>query len=180
MDSYPGDEYPLVMWTIHPVVVDAVLQLQPRRLVFPGLFAVIGLFLVYTGAERILTQRRALERYVPVEATVEDTDMSIRGREGPSQTYKPEITYEYEYDGESYRSKTVYPGGNYDSRDEVGVRRLVDNHNVGDTVEAFVDPDDPENSYLVEGELRTARLFVGAGILLVVVALGLVWYASTL
>lgn len=168
------------MWSIHPDVAATALQVQPRRLVVPTLFAIIGLYLAYTGAERIVAQRRAVANFEPVEATVQSSDMSIRGREGPSQTYKPEIAYEYEYEGETYRSKTVYPGGNYDSRDEVGVRRLVDRHNAGDLVTAYVDPEDPETAYLVEGELRTAKLFVGAGALLVAFALGLAGYATTL
>jgi len=156
------------------------LQARPRRLVVPTLLALVGIYIAFTGAQRILAQRRAVKSFEPVDATVESSDFQARGRQGPSQTYKPEITYEYEYEGETYRSETVFPGGNYDSRDEVGVRRLVDEHNVGDRVTAYVDPADPETSYLVEGELRTAWLFVAAGGVVVAIALGLVAYALTL
>lgn len=157
-----------------------VLQIQPRRLVFPTLFVLVGGYLAATGGQRIVVQRRAVESYEPVDATVEDSDFEARGREGPSQTFKPEITYEYEYDGKTYTSDTVFPGGNYDSRDEESVRRLVDNHNVGDDVTVYVDPDDPESSYLVEGELRTAMLFVVAGVVIVAAGVGLGAYALTL
>jgi len=155
-------------------------QVRPRRLVVPVLLALVGSYIALTGAQRILAQRRAVESFEPVDAKIESSDYQTRGREGPSQTYKPEIAYEYEFDGETYRSETVFPGGNYDSRDEMGVRRLVDEHTVGDRVTAYVDPDDPDSSYLVEGELRTAWLFVAAGVVVLTIALGLVAYAMNL
>lgn len=157
-----------------------VFQIQTRHLVVPLLLALIGTYLAYTGGERILRQRRAVATFEPVDATVTDSDLTTLGREGASQTYQPQITYRYEYDGTRYTSETVYPGGNYDSRDREGVLRLVDGHNAGDRVTAYVDPDAPDRSYLVAGELRTAGLFLGSGIVLVLVAIGLVAYASTM
>lgn len=149
------------------------LQVQPVRLIIPSIFVLVGLYVAYAGTDRILTQRRAVRTYEPVDATVRSSSVGTRGKEGSSELFYPEIQYRYHYDGEEFASSTVYPGGNYDSQDRARIQQLVNGFEAGDSVTAYVDPADPESSYLVAGALTTAWVFVGGGLALVLLGVGL-------
>lgn len=149
------------------------LQVPLHRLLVPGVIAVVGVYLAYAGGERVVTQKRAVRRFVAVDAMVKSSKVGTRGPEGKDRLYYPVIRYTYSYDGEEYESETVFPGGNYDTSDRERVKGVLDSYPINESATAYVDPEDPERSYLTEGDLTTAYFFLLGGVVLVLVAAGL-------
>jgi len=125
----------------------------------PGIlvFLAIGGALVYGGAH-LQGQMPSAEATEPVEATVVESDFTQRGS-GPDREFTVSVTYEYDVDGQTYRSSNVKAGAEgYTVDTRKRARTLLDEQWAeGNTIEAEVDPDDPQTAYLV-GYRRGDRL----------------------
>ncbi len=94
-------------------------------------------------------QTTLIDEAEEVEAVVLDTEIEeIEGR-GGSSGYRPNVEYEYEYDGLTYTSDNVFPSGvferTYSTKDEA--RSVLSQYEEENTT-AYVDPSDPETSFL--------------------------------
>lgn len=160
--------------TVPGVVLQSTAELV-LRLLMPGTFTIVGLGLLFIGGRKVLAARRAMRRSVETDGRV----LSARLDEGPDRakrTYAPEVTYEYEYDDEEYSGGEVHPGGTWATGNKARMRDIVDTYRnrKGERVEVYVDPENPERSYLEEGVLWHAYLTLAAGLLTTTGGLALV------
>lgn len=112
----------------------------------------------------------AIANAEPTTVTVVESEVNEHiDRDDNSREYSVTIVYEYAVDGETYESSNVYPGisdRRYSSRSRA--QGLVDRYEAGETVTGYVDPDDPDRSYLRErSEFDRLRNDVGNAIALV-------------
>ncbi|WP_132058614.1 DUF3592 domain-containing protein [Halorussus amylolyticus] len=135
------------------------------------LFLVIGLGASGFGAYDYVQQSDAVNEAVEVDATVVETGVdSVRGGSSPGVDYKPEVTFEYEYDGETYTGNNVFPATisrNYDTRSAAA--SVLEGYDEGETVTAYVNPDSPGDAFLKDEKSNSPLLFVGIGGLFAVV-----------
>ncbi|MGM0591237.1 MAG: DUF3592 domain-containing protein [Halobacteriota archaeon] len=147
-----------------------------RKLVTSVLITVLGIGLVLVGGYTIYETHEATSSAEEVDAVVVDSHVDdIRNREDEDNRYVPEVTYEYEYDGEEHTSDNVYPGWHEPGITEEEARLIVADHEEGETVTAYVNPDDPADSYLLERSVLVQREALGAivagAIILILMAL---------
>jgi hypothetical protein len=105
-----------------------------------GSFTMLGL-VIYA----IHSKHRAQQTYVPVDAVV----VSQRLIEH-SDTYEPRVEYEFVLDGVTHKSSNVWAGPNESSSLWLkDAQQILDQFPVGQKVQAFYDPDDPEQAFLL-------------------------------
>ena len=140
-------------------------------LAFGAIAGTMCLVLLFFGLVGLTDKRRALRRFVPVDAVVlskQAVEGTLFQEEGP--TYKPAIHYEYQYDGTSHTSSNVWSGGSEYFLGQAEVEKLLKRFPVGKTVAAYCDPDNPSQSFLLRqhpsvGECVPA-LLGGVGLLI--------------
>lgn len=120
-------------------------------------FALIGGGLVYGGLH-LQSQMPSEGETVTVNATVIESDFTQRGT-GSDREFSISVTYEYGFDGQTYTSSNVKAGaeGYTVDRRERAELLTTEQWAGGNTVEADVDPENPETAYLA-GYLRGDRL----------------------
>jgi hypothetical protein len=113
-----------------------------------------------------------------VEATVLSSEFESEGRY--DDDYYVFIEYQYSHGGETYTGSNIYPGGS--SRvidDEERAREIIQQYPAGETVTAYVNGDDPAESYLIEAD--TGGTVLGTAVLLglgVIALLGTLVYGA--
>jgi len=120
----------------------------------------------------------ALEATVSAEETTATVVDSQVGRvSGTEREYRVHVTYEYIYQGETYTSDNIYAGaGGSDRFSSRGTAEsFVQQYPEGETVTAYVDPDDPSRAHLETGIRATSLL--GYALLVLV---GVVTFAAGL
>lgn len=121
---------------------------------FGGLFAAVGLHaLLYGWWSR--TQARRSEYWFPAEGRVLSSQVEVRtdtSSDSPRtaiDTYWPSIEYEYEFQGETYRSdRIILVEVNYPRKK---AEALVARNPVGARVQVYVDPSHPRRAVLEKG-----------------------------
>lgn len=128
---------------------DALNGQNPLFVIAVFLFiAGVGLFVGMDALREYRLQIDAYERFVPVEAKVLRTEISVRRNNNTNRnSYHPAIRYAYVVDGEVYKSRTYsYFKGNRRSRSKT--ETIVAAYPVDARVTAYIDPDDPDRSVL--------------------------------
>lgn len=127
------------------------------------LILVLGLALAGFGAYDYVQQSEAISKAVTVDATVTDTNVDrVSQRRGTE--YRPEVTFEYTYRGESYTASNLYPATvatNYDTLSEA--ESAISEYGVGDTVTAYVNPDSPGTAFLKHKKSNAPLKFAAIG-----------------
>lgn len=135
-----------------------------------ALTLVIGLASIGVGAYSYTTQSAALDSATTVEGTVTSTSIEETSTKGVS--YVPKATFEYPYQGETYRSSNVYPGTlSKDFDTERAAEAELDGYESGATVTVYVPPDSPGKGYLKHESNDKPLILIGAGALFVVGAI---------
>ena len=117
---------------------------------FLSLFVAIGLGMFTLELYRVATWR-------PVAATVFSSDVAtVRGDKG--DTYKPVVTYNYSYDGMQYQASSVTPISM--SAGEDWARSIASRYRPGSATTAYVNPDHPNNAYLLRRVSLMPLIFV--------------------
>lgn len=114
------------------------------------LFGAVGGYLMFTGVDNYRTAQATLDNTESVEAEVLQTQVETKQIYYDGQfhtTHYPVVFYEYEYGDTTYTSESVYPGDNQGGS-EAKVRAILGEYPTGSTTTAYVDPDDPETSFL--------------------------------
>lgn len=99
-----------------------------------------------------------------VTATVLESDVAAAGQ--PNDVYRLSVRYAYRYGGTRYTSTNVYPGASdrqFD--DEESAREVATTYGEGNTVTAYVNPERPDESYLIEAD--TGGTVLGSVVLIV-------------
>ncbi|WP_227133878.1 DUF3592 domain-containing protein [Halorubellus salinus] len=149
-----------------------------RSLAAVVLMVVFGLVFAGVGGYLYVEERRAIENSEPVDATVVSAEVVVetdRDSDGDvTRSYRPDVVYRYEVDGESYEGDNVIPGPGSVSKGQGWANRVVDEHPPGANVTAYVDRDDPTTAFLVkERQTLFHAIFVGVG--LVTSLAGVAW-----
>jgi hypothetical protein len=117
-----------------------------------------GVYLAYST----FTQQSGAD--TEVEATVLASEVEPVGRF--DDDYRLSIRYTYSYDGTRYNSTNIYPGASDRQFDDEGpARETAERFAVGTNVTAYVNPDDPPESHLIEAD--TGGTVLGSVVLVV-------------
>jgi hypothetical protein len=145
-----------------------VLQSRYTYFLVIGIGGLIGARFIQLDKE----ERAIRDTYKPVTCTITDSAVAVEenvhhGRRGAryvSRTYYPDITYEYEVDGEKYEGDT-YRAFEQGMTEEEAVA-IAEKYDEGKTTRCYYNPANPEEAVLtLESDTRslytTAALAVG-------------------
>lgn len=125
-----------------------------KYLIGAAWFLLIALLLLGGGGYRLYMDNQAVATYEEVNATVEESWVETEIRTGDDgdreRTYYPNVRYMYTYEGTTYNSTSLRPGPGRFGTGEGPAQDIVSNHQPGDTVTAYVNPDNPAESFLIK------------------------------
>lgn len=127
----------------------------------------IGLGTIGYGGYSYLSQTAALDSAVEVNATVSETSVEKNVKKR-GDSYTPQATFNYTYEGTQYTSSKVYPGKlprEFGSREKA--RAKLAGYAPGETVTAFVPQESPGNAFLMYERSNKPFLVMGFGVLFV-------------
>ncbi|MGQ5515464.1 DUF3592 domain-containing protein [Halococcus saccharolyticus] len=133
---------------------------------------VIGLAATGFGAYDYIQQSDTVANSVEVNAEITETGVVEASSPGSSlgADHKPTVRFTYNYEGTSYTGTNVFPAEtspDYDTRSEA--RSVIDGYETGDTVTAYIDPDEPDNAFLKNQTTNAPLLFAGVGMLFIII-----------
>ena len=139
---------------------------RKQRLGWGSILLLIGLALSGYGYMNYQSQGEALDNAVNVTGTVTGTEIvrdSGGRRSGPD--YSPVISFEYQYQGESYSSDNMYPPGDTDQEldSRSSAEEVVENYPVDSEADAYVNPEDPGEAFLKKKRSDGPLLMMGIG-----------------
>lgn len=140
------------------------------------IFGGFGFAMLYVGVTQFFRQRRLLSRARPVSATIlksevfssksADTDARL-DRNTSTTTYRPDVRFRYEVNGQTYESELLYPNiiaVTYASRESAAAALAP--YPLDAKVPAFVDPSLPDQAYLIAEAGSGPMVFIIIGIVL--------------
>jgi len=136
----------------------------------------VGLAFTGIGGFLIFNHYQATTQSTPVDGLVVESSVvdyeSDPAAEQPAGS-RPDIEYRYTYQGTTYASSNLCPGeentGCYGPDTQKVAKSVVDRYPEGSTVTVHVDPGDPSNAYLIDGDLPLVYLVpVGFGLVAIV------------
>ncbi|SDE77828.1 DUF3592 domain-containing protein [Halorientalis regularis] len=107
--------------------------------------AILGFAMLAASVGGIVPAVTGASGHDRVQATVVETGIE---EFDDDEEYRPVVVYEYEIDGETYRSDNFYPGSTYPPYTEAKARDRISGYESGETVTMFVDLDDPDRAFL--------------------------------
>lgn len=140
------------------------------------IFGGFGFVMLYVGVTQYFRQQRLLRRAETIEATIlksevfssksADTDNRL-GRDNSTITHRPEVRFRYDVNGQTYESELLYPNiivVTYASRESAA--EVLVPYPLSAKVRAFVDPQLPDQAYLIAEAGAGPVVFIVIGILL--------------
>ncbi|ERH08942.1 MAG: hypothetical protein J07HX64_00694 [halophilic archaeon J07HX64] len=148
-------------------------NVRAQSILFIVVVLFFGIIMLGYGAYSHTSQSAALDQTETVNATISSTSVEyFAGRGGE---YSPRASFNYTYEGETYTSSTVYPGGvtpRFSSEDNA--RAELEGYDPGAIVTAYLPTDSPDDAFLKTETTDRPLYFLGAGALLSVVSLVLI------
>lgn len=95
---------------------------------------------------QLVRERRARQEWVEVDATVLSSEVDV-DRSGDGTTYRPEVTFEYRFEGRDHESSR-HSFGTFSMGDSSYARGVVRDHPEGAQIRVLVDPEDPEEAVI--------------------------------
>lgn len=142
--------------------------------VFIALFTLIPLLFMGVGLGGVWNQHWKITHYLRVRATVTSAEVqshtSRSSNGGTSTSYSPEVKYTYEVSGRTYASRRVLPLDI--SANRSWAEEIVGRYQPGKTAEAFFNPADPADSFLVKQYSFFPYFFVLFPLIFLAVAAG--------
>lgn len=119
--------------------------------IFPLIFVLIGVFLIYFGTKQIRLANESRD-WPQAEARVLDSVVERIRRSGKNEgtTYRAEIYYEFEVDGVTYSGNRVAYGGRSSSNPSFA-RLTVNKYPKGKRIQVSYKSDDPNESVIESG-----------------------------
>jgi len=117
----------------------------------PLALAAFGYFIVWLANRNVRRQQRLIEESTPVDAVVTGSRVGTTtpGRDNSTNAKSAYVTFEYEYEGETYHSTHLRPGGTrFGSASGTTARRRANRYDTGETVTAHVPDSDPRMGFL--------------------------------
>jgi hypothetical protein len=116
-----------------------------------GLFTILfSLGLIGIGGFAFFDHYQKTNNVHSVDATVLSSEVDMTYDADQNRVYRPNVTYEYTYNGETYTSKSLFLRNNEISSSS-RARGIVSDYSAGDETTAYVHPDDPDDAYLRDG-----------------------------
>jgi len=127
------------------------------------MFCGIPLIFLAIGAQQILSERRKINTYQPIKATVisskVETRTSTDSDGNRSTSYEPVVTYTYSLDGKNYQCDDALPISGY-SAGRFWARSIVKQFPSGKRTTAFFNPEDPNQAFLIKEYSYLPYVFV--------------------
>lgn len=145
--------------------------------------AVAGLGLLLVSGGSIYEAYQATSSAEDVDAVVIESEVESKTDPDDSgnRTYFPNVTYEYEYDGERYTSHNYNPGSLERGMSSSDARSVARQYRSDDTVTAHVPPDNPSEAYLRGSVITVIKESIGSvGTAIVLLILGIATVVSQL
>lgn len=138
---------------------------------FAGIFGALGTL-------EVLDHNLSVQEHEPTDATVESLDIVIE-RDDDDDEFRPDITYAYEVDGQSYESDNVLPGDfRRWSTDRTWAENITGHYEVGQQVTVYYSPRDPSQAYLQNDDGKPDGWWIGSGYAAVAAVTG-IWLVRT-
>lgn len=142
--------------------------------VFVALFTLLPLIFMGVGIGGVWNQHWKITHYLPVRATVTSAEVQSHTSHdsdgGTSTSYSPEVRYAYEVSGRTYASRSTLPLDISASRS--WAKEIVGRYRPGRTAEAFYNPADPSDAFLVKQYSFFPYFFVLFPLIFLAVAAG--------
>lgn len=128
-------------------------------------FLLVGLAITGYGAYDYTQQSDALDAAVEVDATVTEVDVESQSTSSTSGVdYEPRVRFTYTYDGETYEGTRLFPASTTPEYDtESAARDAVSEYDAGESVTAYVVPDDPDGAFLRAQRSNAPLTLAGIG-----------------
>ncbi|MFB6193913.1 MAG: DUF3592 domain-containing protein [Halobaculum sp.] len=145
----------------------------------------IGGVVAWNGWTSYQGEHDRIENATTVEAEITTAETYRQEGEGHGENgeygvdVRPALGFEYEYEGETYESDNKYPPSEgIDRRYEsaAAAEEYLDGYAEGDTVTAYVDPDDPSEAFLETetNDLRNLGVTAVGGVMALIGLAGVV------
>lgn len=109
----------------------------------------LGGFAGLVGAGTVYEHNIAVQEYEPTSSVVDSVDVHVSVDSDGDEQYRPDITYQYSIDGETYQSDNVLPGQmTRSSSSQAWAEGIADQYAPGDEVEIHYNPNNPEHAYI--------------------------------
>ncbi len=119
---------------------------------FVALFTLLPLVFFGVGGYMVWNQHHKITTYRPVAAEVLSKDIEVhrsRNSDGRTSTsYKPIVEYRYQVDGTTHECDVVTPLD--ESATQGWARETINRYQVGQQTEAYYNPDDPDEAFLIK------------------------------
>ncbi len=138
-------------------------------------FVAVPSFFITKGIEMALQQDRMLKTYLPVEAVVRSKSIEVKishnSKGGASKHYLPVVNYEYKVGGRSYSNRQVTPLR--ESSGQSWAEGILRRYQVGKTAEAYYNPQNPAEAYLLHRHGFFPYFFILFPMVLIAIGIGL-------
>jgi hypothetical protein len=132
---------------------------------------ILGVGVTGYGAYDYVQQSDAIRNAVETDATLTEVDVvaqgSVGGASGGDVDYEPDVTFTYEYQGQTYTETNVFPADiapEYDT--ESKAESVIREYEEGSPVTAYVDATDPSHAFLKNRTSNQPLIAAGIGIVL--------------
>ena len=129
-----------------------------------ALALIVGLGAIGYGAYSYSSQSAALDSTETVDATIVSTSIERLNERRGTDDYSPQATFNYTYEGETYTSSHMYPGGishEFETREDA--RAQLAGYESGATVTAYVPTDSPGKAFLKHESSNKPLYIIGFG-----------------
>ncbi|MBI5684785.1 MAG: DUF3592 domain-containing protein [Verrucomicrobia bacterium] len=138
--------------------------------IFIAIFTLIPLLFMGVGIGGVWHQHRKITSFLPVRATVISAEVQSHTSSKGSTSCSPEVRYSYEVSGRTFSGDKALPLGI--SGDRGWVEEIVKRCRPGKTREAYFNPADPADSFLIKHYSFFPYFFVLFPLIFLAVAAG--------
>lgn len=141
---------------------------------FVAIFTIIPLIFVGVGYHLVQKQHHKISTFEPVSAEVKGTSIeTVRSRDSEGRTrtsYKPIVNYTYVINGRQYSSGIVTPLD--ETMSHSSASDVINSYRKGQRIEAYVNPDDPTDAFLLREYTFFPYIFLLFPMLFLAIAAG--------
>jgi len=129
-----------------------------------ALALIVGFGAMGYGAYSYSSQSAALDSTETVDATIVSTSIERLNERRGTDDYSPQATFNYTYEGETYTSSHMYPGGvTHEFETKEDARAKLGGYEPGASVTAYVPTDSPGNAFLKHESSNKPLYIIGLG-----------------
>ena len=148
-------------------------------LFFGAIFVVVGYLVAYQMGSPLIEQAKASINWPTASGLVLESKV-VRRRSNNSgrSTYSSKVSYQYQIEGKTFESKTVWFGGNISTSDRSMSHKIVKKYPANKKIVVHYNPEDPGIAVLEPGVFKTTYfyyllgwIFLCVGILMTVTPL---------